>query len=140
MIETVWTTPVAPTDLERIVFKQLGGRRCELSFRTEDSAGREAKVGTLFDGVEAYRCTYMTSLTSEMIRLAYGKLVRLGETPWLTEVSEISAKRYRTSRQPPRKLQHLMICFDDDPCYEVICVSFEPFGCDLGIPEDSGDA
>ena len=74
----------------------------------------------MFDGVEAYKCTYLTSCSAEMFNIAYGKLVRLAATPWLNEVLKSCAKTSQASKE----LQHLMICFDDGPCYEVICVRF----------------
>jgi hypothetical protein len=123
--------------MDRITFKPLVGRRCELSFVADDSVGREIRAGLLFDGVEAYKCTYMSSLSVEMIRAAYGRLVRLEQTPWLGEVSGRSARHYEIAKQPPRRLQHLMICFDDGPCYEILCVSFGPFGCEQDFMEQS---
>jgi hypothetical protein len=127
MTETLWVTPVPPSALSLEGFQSLGKRQCELSFMVEDPAGGEKRTGLIFEGVEAYKCTHLTSLTLAMIRTAYGKLVRLGETQWLEEVSEISGRFYNISKQLPRELQHLMICFDDGPCYEIICVSFKPF-------------
>jgi hypothetical protein len=37
-----------------------------------------------------------------------------------------SIKREQRSKDPeaPKELQHLMICFDGDPCYEFLCTDF----------------
>jgi hypothetical protein len=66
-----------------------------------------------FEGTEPFTGTYLTSVTTEMIRSAYGKLVDLGQTELRTQ---IASKK--------KELRHLMICFDDGPCYEVVCTSF----------------
>jgi hypothetical protein len=57
-----------------------------------------------------------------MINTAYGKLVRLESTPWLTQTQKVLSD-HRLAR-PVEELQHLMICFNDDPCYEFICTGF----------------
>ncbi len=126
MNEPLWVMPVPPSALQGgPTFASLGKRACELAFLIERDDGVQ-KIGLIFEGVEAYKCTYMTSRSVEMIDAAYGKLVRLGATEWLTEVAKISADYYNNAKQAPRNLQHLMICFDDGPCYEIICVGFKP--------------
>ena len=63
------------------------------------------------------------------MRIAYDKIVDLGETSWLTEVKN-QLRRYgdlvlsSPSHGPLEQLAHLMINFDDGPCYEFICRSF----------------
>jgi hypothetical protein len=122
VITEVWKLPVPATALlAEPAFAQFPGRRCELSFNIEGENGEPRKVCLLFDGVEAYKCTYLTSLTQEMINVAYGKLVRLGMTPWLIHSLD-SNKKF--SAMQKKDLQHLMICFDDGPCYEFICADF----------------
>ena len=98
----------------------LPKRQCELSFHIETDDGGDKRINLVFEGVEAYKCTHLSSCSAEMFNTAYGKLVRLGVTPWLGEVLGSSAK----TSQPSRDLQHLMICFDDGPCFEIICVRF----------------
>ena len=123
MSEILWKLPVPASALLRSpIFASLGKRQCELSFHIESDDG-EARAGLLFESVEAYKCTYLTSCSAEMFNTAYGKLVRLGTTAWLGEVMKV----YSTASQSPKELQHLMICFDDGPCYEIICVGFKPF-------------
>lgn len=99
------------------VFTALPKRECEISFHIEGQNGEPKKISLLFNRVEAYRCTYLTSCSAEMFKSAYGKLVSLGINPWLSEL----LTSYRKAVQQPNDLQHLMICFDG-PCYEIICV------------------
>jgi hypothetical protein len=55
-----------------------------------------------------------------MVRSAYDKLVDMGSSQWLSEVNAVRAElRHTTS------LKHLRICFDDGPCYEFLCATFE---------------
>jgi hypothetical protein len=61
-----------------------------------------------------------------MIRAAYGELVDLGESQWLSEISQKVKGYYAKIKKPPRMLKHLAIYFDDGPCFEIICVGFSP--------------
>jgi hypothetical protein len=123
MSDTLWKLPVPATAvLGSPVFVALTKRQCELSFHIETDGG-QTRVGLLFDGVEGYKCTYLTSCSKEMFNTAYGKLVRLGVTVWLDDVMKV----YARASQAPKELQHLMICFDDGPCYEIICVGYRAF-------------
>lgn len=115
----LWKIPVAPTALEGSpVFAILPKRQCQISLEFEEGSSI-VKNTLLFEGVEAFKCTYLTSCGAEMFNTAYGKLVRLGSTPWLAATQEAN------SRRSPGELQHLMICFDDGPCYELICRGFK---------------
>ena len=97
----------------------MGGRRCLVACHY--SADGSDAANLLFDGVEAYKATIHEACTGEMIRAAYDRVVDLGATPWLAEVAvELSHHGAEHSG-----LQHLMIYFDDGPCYEFICRSFE---------------
>jgi hypothetical protein len=121
MSTELWKLPVPATSLVKGPdFSVLPKRQCEISFHIEGSDGKAVRIGLLFDGVEAFKCTYLTTCTAEMFNTAYAKLVRLGATPWLSEL----LKTYACGRQPPKELQHLMICFDDGPCFEIVCLSF----------------
>jgi hypothetical protein len=121
MSETLWKMPVPATALTRgPIFIALSRRQCELSFYIERDHGGEKRINLIFEGVEAYKCTYLTSCSVEMFNTAYGKLVKLGETPWLAE----SLKSPANTSQPSKELHHLMICFDDGPCHEIICSRF----------------
>jgi hypothetical protein len=55
------------------------------------------RIALLFEGVEAYKCSYLTSCSAEMFNTAYGKLVSLGTDSWLEEASRI----YTGSGQAP---------------------------------------
>ena len=118
----LWKLPVAPTALIKDPsFITLPKRQCEISMEFEGSNGI-VRAALTFVGIEVFKCTYLSSLTAEMINAAYGKLVRLESTPWLTQTQKVLSN----SRQPgpPKEFQHLMICFDDGPCYEFICTGF----------------
>lgn len=117
----LWKLPVPATSLVRGPdFSVLPKRQCEISFSIEGNDGGLERIALHFQGVESFKCTYLTSCTAEMFNTAYGKLVRLEATPWLT----LLLKTYARGDQPTDELQHLMICFDDGPCYEVACQGF----------------
>jgi len=117
MVSELWRMPVPSTALlAGPVFTPLSRRRCEFSFKIEGPKGEPTKMRLRFDGVEAYKCTYLTSLGAEMIEAAYDRLVDRGATPWLAELSKRHERYW--------ELRHLMVCFDDGPCYESICTAF----------------
>lgn len=108
-------------------FKQLGRRECEISFFIEGDDGGEDSVTLVFEGVEAYKTTYLTSLGSvdrDLRREAYGDLIAVEGSDWLAQMTKAHAEYCASAQKAPNKLNHLMICFDDGPCYEVVCVSF----------------
>jgi hypothetical protein len=108
-------------------FKVQPKRRCEISFSIEAEDGSEKAAALLFEGVEAFRCTYLTSLDSishEWRNEAYGNLIQFQSSPWLTEVSNARSGYHAKMSAQLKSVQHLMICFDDGPCYEFICESF----------------
>jgi len=120
-ITELWKLPEPATALLRDpVFNVLIKRQCEIVLFFEGNGDEERRLSLLLDGVEAYKCTYLTSCTADMFDSAYGKLIRLEETPWLIDLLDT----YKKGRQSKSTLQHLMICFDDGPCYEFICVDF----------------
>jgi hypothetical protein len=123
MSEVLWKLPVPATALlGSPILESVGTRTCRLSFAVSRADGDqevEQNIALQFEGVEAYKCTYLTSCRADMFELAYGKLIRLGKTPWQIETSRISAAAGQC-----KELHHLMICFDDGPCYEVICSDF----------------
>jgi hypothetical protein len=126
MSQILFELPIPSSALTRgPSFIALPRRRCELSYYVETETG-DRKVGIIFEGVEAYKCTNMTARTVEMITTAYDKLVRCEGSSWLAEIRE-SSRAYYSRRQGLPSLQHLLICFDDGPCYEVICVNFTSF-------------
>jgi hypothetical protein len=116
----LWHLPVpASALLKSPEFFPLPRRQCEIRLFFEDDYGGERCVNLRFDGVEAYRCTYLGSCTPEMFNLAYGKLVSLENTLWLGEIRCAGGK----DAEKANALHHMMITFDDGPCYEVVCSS-----------------
>ena len=125
MVRTLWELPVAPTALLNDPgFVVLKGRQCELSLSYEgEDDDSMVLVSLLFQGVECFKCTYLSSC-SVMCNQAYGRVIDLGETPWLTEVLPSYLAFRRSYDRAPEELHHLMIYFDDGPCYEFICAEF----------------
>jgi hypothetical protein len=129
MNKTLYKLPVAPTAHFRgPEFKVLYQRKCEIAFSIEAEGGSEKWLALQFDGVEAFKVTYLTSLGSidrELRSQAYGFVVSVEDSPWLAAVrasyANYSAARHRT----PSELKHLAICFDDGPFYELICNTFK---------------
>jgi hypothetical protein len=78
----------------------------------------EQTVRLVFQGVEAYKVTYYNAVPTAVLE-AYNRLIDLGRTAWLDEISGNLKRR----GENPVGLVHLMITFDDGPCYEVICRS-----------------
>lgn len=99
----------------------LGRRNLALLIEAGDS-----DLQIVFEQVEAYKCTYLFAMTREM-NVAYDKLVDLGETGWLAD-SRNRMLEYGEALSPPSgppdHLRHLMITFDDGPCYEFLCQTF----------------
>ncbi len=119
---TLWTLPIASSALlGGVAFQKLGGRSCALLCEYEDDNDLIVSLKLLFDGIEAFRCTYHGACTAEMISTAYDKVVDAGSTAWLAAIRE---QLVSYGSQNVSELKHLMIYFDDGPCYEFICRSF----------------
>jgi hypothetical protein len=100
--------------------KELG-RRCSLSFSYEsDDTAFETCERIVFDGVEAFKCTYYTANSLEVFD-AYDRILKIISSPWLKEIKN----NLTQARADTTSLVHLRIFFDDGPCYEFICRSFE---------------
>jgi hypothetical protein len=94
-------------------------RSAALGFSYEAANDEVRNCAIVFEGIEAFRCTYFRARDAAMLE-AYDKLVDRGETPWLNEVrTNLVSNGARSER-----LAHLMINFDDGPAYEFICTSF----------------
>jgi hypothetical protein len=118
MTVTLWEIPVPSTQVETTRIEQLPKRLTRLAISLvvlRDDVDVVEYHDLSFEGTELFKCTYLTSLTVEMIRSAYGKLVDLGQTELRAQIAGRSQKK---------DIRHLMICFDDGPCYEVVCTSF----------------
>jgi hypothetical protein len=96
------------------------GRNCLLIIATKENDGEDIQI--ILEGVEAYRATYYNARSLEMVQAAYDELVDMGETDWLHEING----RMTPGEDRPGKLYHMLINFDDGPCYEFICRSFQP--------------
>jgi hypothetical protein len=123
--QTIWTLPSPSTGvIEYPTLKQLPRKELELSFAlqdAEDDARRRFRLR--FSGVEAFKWTSLTSCNEEMIKSAYDKLIDVGQSDWLRQCSEISAR----VGSGPKALHHYRIFFDDGPCFEVIAESASGF-------------
>jgi hypothetical protein len=101
------------------IFEKRFGRELGLSFSYErpDDVVRN---GTLvFEGVEAFKCTYYRARDASMLE-AYDKLLDRGASAWLEEVRTNLTKHGGEADG----LMHLMIGFDDGPTYEILCRSY----------------
>lgn len=120
-IEVLWTLPIPSTALLEggPVFEVLPRRDVAIRFayEAEDDSHREETL--LFQGVEAFKCTYYRARDASM-REAYDKLVDRGPSAWLEEMRGNLKKNGGESKG----LRHLMINFDDGPAYEVVCRSY----------------
>jgi hypothetical protein len=113
--EVVWKLPFPSSGLSGVYFQMLLGRSCALVCDDDENS----PVRIVFDGVEAFKCTYHNSCTVEMVE-TYDRLSDLGRTPWLDSVR----RQLSRSGETVEALRHLMIYFDDGPCYEFICRGF----------------
>lgn len=116
-----WLLPVPSTSLFEggPVFEKRLGRvvSLRLSYEAEDDAVRTSAV--VFEGVEAFKCTYYGARDATMLE-ANDKLVDRGPSAWLEEVR----RNLKNNGGDPEGLTHLMINFDDGPAYEVVCRGF----------------
>lgn len=122
MAEIVWKTSIPSTAfLKGVFFSKLSGRKCSLGYSYESEQPFSVVFEELvFDGVESFKCTYFRACSIEMIK-AYDKIINVGNSIWLTEIKQNLLKTEADSSD----LKHLRIYFDDGPCYEFICRSFE---------------
>jgi hypothetical protein len=120
MSQTVWKLPVPSTALvgSGPVFEKRPGRQVAISFSHEVDDEEEASA-LVFDGIEAFRCTYLSACEPAMLE-AYDQVMDRGQTDWLAAVRAAVSRRGGKADE----IRHLMIFFDDGPCYEVLCRSF----------------
>src|ERR1700754_320873 len=122
MAQTLWTLPVASTALlNGTSFQKLPGRGRALLCEYEDDNDMVVSIKLLFEGVEAFKCTYQGACTPEMIEDSYDEVVDVGSSEWLRSVQ---GQLISYGSQSVDELKHLMIYFDDGPCYEFICRAF----------------
>jgi len=124
--QVLWKLPVPSTALSNhIEFQQRLGRVCALVCEYEGDTYQVVTLNLVFDGVEAFKCTYHASCTAEMIRTAYDQVVDGGSSDWLSAIrDQLLTVDGLYKDQKVEELKHLMIYFDDGPCYEFICRTF----------------
>lgn len=126
MSKILWTLPF-PSSSGSTTLSVLPKRGLAITAEGVDEP-ESITVRIVFEKVEAYKCTYYMARIPEM-QIAYDKIVDLGETNWLTEVKN-QLRQYgdlvisSPSHGPLDQLAHLMINFDDGPCYEFISRNF----------------
>ena len=129
MNKTIWQMPVpASSILKGPSLNQLHKRQVEMSFFIEGDDDSEKRIALLFEGVESYKVTHLTSLGSinrELRSQAYGTVISVALSPWLNEVRNAYVEYCLAANQSPKELQHLMTFFDDGPCCEFICTGFK---------------
>lgn len=129
MKKHLWKMSVPVTSIFKgPYFKVLPRRECELSFSTELENGGEKIETLVFGAVAAFRCTYLTALGvigPDLLRESYGAVISVGESAWFQQVRNSHLRYCAPARITPGELQHLMITFDDGPCYEFICETFD---------------
>lgn len=117
----LWTLPVPSTALLGTgpLFEIRPKRDVSIRFayEAEDDARRDDAL--VFEGVEAFKCTYYRARDASM-REAYDRLMDRGSTAWLAEVST----NLKHNGGLADGLVHMMINFDDGPCYEVVSRAF----------------
>lgn len=116
----LWKTPAPSSGCEGVFFKVFPKRVCSLSFKYENSEGLPQSCELRFIDVAAFKCTFLMSLTVEMIKSSYDTLIEVEASQWLDDATAVAKRGGLQS-----ELRHLRICFDDGPCYEVLCSSFE---------------
>ncbi len=121
-VKALWTLPVPSTALlgSGPVFEIRPKRDLAIRFAYEASDDSRRTEALVLHGVEAFKCTYYRARDAFM-REAYDRLIDRGQSAWLQEVG---ANLERNGGEA-RGLVHLMINFDDGPCYEAVCRSFE---------------
>jgi hypothetical protein len=120
MSNTVWKMKEPSTGLIREPrFYVLPGRSSCLWWVAEAENGGGKNEALVFNGLEAYKCTYFLGYSRES--MTADRLVDLGKTSWLEEVSG----------RPKRKsdaleLRHFAICFlDESPLFEFLARGFQ---------------
>ena len=122
MAEIVWKISVPSTAfLKGVIFSTLSGRKCVLEYSYESEENFSVIFEKLiFVGVESFKCTYYRACSIEMIE-AFDRIIDVENSNWLTE-TKYNLSAFEVDQLD---LKHLRIYFDDGPCYEFICRSFE---------------
>lgn len=121
MTTALWKLPVPSTALldGGPVFEKRLGREVAIRLRHEADDADAVTTVLVFEGVEAFKCTYYKACDRSMLE-AYDRLVDRGRTGWLDELVANLSRAGANSDG----LVHTMITFDDGPCYEIVCRTF----------------
>lgn len=121
-MQILWKLPVPSTALlDAGPTLEIGpSRTISLVFRyeTEDSDSNQQTLA--IQGVEAFKCVYYQARDKSALE-AYDQLVDCGSTTWLSQISE----NLNQNGGKADGLKHMMINFDDGPCYEFLCRAFK---------------
>lgn len=122
MVETVWKMSIPSTGLiQSPKFSMSSERRCLLEYSYENEKDFSiVSEKLIFDGVESFKCIYHKACSLEMIE-AYDKVLNIENSIWLNEIRNNLTR----NEADALSLKHFRIYFDDGPCYEFICRSFE---------------
>lgn len=93
-----------------------------------DKDGIVYNTGLLFKKVRAHRHTAELHCSYSKISESYDTLIQISGSRWVEELLASTVEDKRNSWQ----LNHYMIYFDSDGCYEVIAESWE------ALPEKQG--
>jgi hypothetical protein len=117
----IYKLPVPSTSLFDISngFEIRPGSVIALCYSYETADDNCTKEEIAFEGVEAYKVTYFRAQDISMLD-AYNKLINCGSTDWLSHVINNLKER----DEYKEGLMHMMINFDDGPCYEILCRKF----------------
>lgn len=117
----LWTLPVPSTALldGGPAFEKRLGREVAIRFSYESEDDERRSEAVVFQGVEAFKCTYYRARDASTHE-AYDKLVDRGPSEWFEEV----CANLKKNGGEAQGLAHLMINFDDGPAYEIVCRSF----------------
>ena len=104
-----------------ISFRDLPNRGTSFDFSYENELGEFVSGCIVFAGAVSIRITYFPAITGEMIVDSYDRIVDMGMTRELIEVSAAISKNGKRELS----LKHYRVCFDDGPCLDIICMKFE---------------
>lgn len=122
-----YSLPEPSTSSVSGVYLEFPGRILKLYF-DYDRDGVIYSSGLLFKNVRAHSHVAESHCPAWKIEKAYDSLVKISNSSLVKELVESTAEDQRTSW----KLNHYMIYFDSDGCYEIVAESWEE------LPEKQG--
>ncbi len=118
----LWTFPDPSAPLVGDPHLSPLGETCLVEFSFQIAERRSEAVSLLFDRVASYRCTLRQALSPPVLRTFQGRLTEITGSAWKDEVL---AALMDNGTPPSSPLRHLVICFEEGPCYDFICGGFE---------------